>query len=86
MMTGFYLSLIGALGGFVSITMHFARPQGHAIKELSQLADEDLISQGLWDECSGEPMNAFAEEHERRHGISAACPTHTAAQAATSKE
>lgn len=33
------------------------------------MSDADLIKHGLWDECDGEPMNKYAEEFERRHGI-----------------
>jgi hypothetical protein len=28
-----------------------------------------LIRHGIWDECDGEPMNAYAEEFERRQQL-----------------
>lgn len=56
--------LIAALGCLVLIF-----DQRNDVKKLRGMSDAGLIANGRWDECDNEPLNIYAEEYERRHGI-----------------
>lgn len=64
---GIYLSLAGVGLSILSLILSSRRYRKGAI---AAMPDAELIKYGLWDECDGEPMNDYAEEYERRHGIS----------------
>lgn len=68
MNAGVYLSLGGVALSAVALVCNSRRYRPGMI---AHLPDSDLIKHGLWDECDGEPMNEYAEEYERRHGIGA---------------
>lgn len=61
-----YISIGGVL---LSIVALIAQSRRYRPGMLAALPDADLIKHGLWDECDGEPMNEYAEEFERRHGV-----------------
>lgn len=55
---GAALILVGVLFSLLNLARNY-RPPRH-------MTESQLIDRGLWDECSGEPMNKWAEEFDRR--------------------
>ncbi|WP_050465908.1 hypothetical protein [Herbaspirillum autotrophicum] len=69
----FVLSGIATLLAASSLIAPVRRWRDHySIKLVARFAPESwLLKYSLWDECDGEPMNAWAEELVRRDGLEA---------------
>ena len=65
---GVALSIIGMCISALALYLNMRKSSS----KFKTMNDGELINRGLWDECDGEPMNKYAEEFERRHGINAA--------------
>jgi hypothetical protein len=60
---GIYLSLAGVALSATALALTYRRNKE---PNMANLPDAVLYERGLWDECDGEPMNAYAEELDRR--------------------
>lgn len=58
------LALLAILAGLILALWKYYR-----VSLIAGMSDRSLLRHGLWDNDSGDPMNDYAEEYERRHGL-----------------